>query len=50
MTSIEHLKAQPIAVSVVVGLFASLCCMVDRSYSHLLGQEPTSSDSSFLNS
>ena len=26
MTSIEHLKAKPIAGSVVVGLFASLCC------------------------
>jgi hypothetical protein len=26
MTAIEHLKAQPIAVSVIVGLFASLCC------------------------
>ena len=26
MTAIEHLKAKPIAGSVVVGLFASLCC------------------------
>ena len=26
MTAIEHLKAKPIAASVVAGLFASLCC------------------------
>ena len=26
MTAIEHLKARPIAGSVIVGLFASLCC------------------------
>src|SRR5215471_72438 len=26
MTAIEHLKAKPIAGSVVVGLFAALCC------------------------
>jgi hypothetical protein len=26
MTAVEHLKAKPIAASVVAGLFASLCC------------------------
>jgi len=26
MRAIEHLKAQRIAISVIVGLFASLCC------------------------
>jgi len=37
MTAIEHLKAKPIAGSVVVWDYSPRCAVADHSYSHLLG-------------